>query len=216
MDFLHHVIDFFRQLFDVKGGGLQHLIASWGYLLLFAIVFAETGLLVGFLLPGDSMLFIAGLVAALPNSPLNIVLMLLMLCAAAIAGDSVGFFIGRKAGPTLFRREDSKLFKRKHLDSAHAFYEKHGPKAIVLARFVPIIRTFAPTVAGAAGMDYRQFVTYNIIGGIAWICSMTLLGYFLGGQDIVKNNLEKAVLLIVFLSVLPVIIHAIKEKRSAH
>ena len=208
-------MDFLHQLFDVKGGGLQSLIASFGYLFLFGVVFAETGLLIGFFLPGDSLLFIAGLVAALPDSKLNIVLLIVMLSIAAIAGDSVGFFIGRKAGPALFKREDSKLFKRKHLDSAHAFYEKHGPKAIVLARFVPIVRTFAPTVAGAAGMNYRQFVTYNIIGGIAWIVSMTLLGYFLGAQQLVRDNLEKAVIGIVLLSILPIILHAVREKRAS-
>lgn len=210
-------MEFIRQLLDVKSDhGLQQLILSFGYLFLFAIVFAETGLLIGFFLPGDSLLFIAGLLAARPDSGLNVGLLLVLLSVAAIAGDSVGFLIGRKAGPTLFRREDSKLFKRKHLDSAHAFYEKHGPKAIVLARFVPIVRTFAPTVAGAAGMNYRQFVMYNIIGGISWIFSMTLLGYFLGTNDWVKNNIEKVVIGIVILSIVPIILHTVKEKRSAH
>jgi membrane-associated protein len=207
-------MDFLHQLFDVKGGGLQHLIISFGYLFLFCVVFAETGLLIGFFLPGDSLLFIAGLVAANPANNLSIVLLLVLLSVAAIAGDSVGFLIGRKAGPALFRREDSKLFKRKHLDAAHAFYEKHGPKTIILARFVPIVRTFAPTVAGAAGMDYRQFFVFNIIGGVSWIFSMLLLGYFLGSVEAVKNNLEKAVIGIVILSILPVIWHAIKEKRA--
>lgn len=205
-------MDFLHKLFDVKHGGLEGLIQSLGLLFLFAIVFAETGLLIGFFLPGDSLLFIAGLVAA--QGHINLALMLIVLSLAAIAGDSVGFWIGRKAGPALFRREDSRLFKRKHLEAAHAFYEKNGPKTIVLARFVPIVRTFAPTVAGAAGMDYRQFVTYNVLGGVAWIFSMTLLGYFLGGQQIVKDNLEKAVILIVFLSVLPMILHALKERKA--
>ncbi|RYX81847.1 DedA family protein [bacterium] len=206
-------MDFLHQLFDVKGGGLQQLIISFGYLFLFGVVFAETGLLIGFFLPGDSLLFIAGLVAADPKNGLSIAILLLLLSVAAIAGDSVGFFIGRKAGPALFKREDSKLFKRKHLDAAHAFYEKHGPKTIILARFVPIVRTFAPTVAGAAGMDYRQFVVFNIIGGITWIFSMTLLGYFLGGVEVVKNNLEKAVIGIVLLSIVPVVLHALKERK---
>ena len=210
-------MDFIRQLLDVKSDqGLQQLILSFGYLFLFGIVFAETGLLIGFFLPGDSLLFIAGLLAAKPDSGLNVGLLLVLLSVAAIAGDSVGFLIGRKAGPALFRREDSKLFKRKHLDSAHAFYEKHGPKAIVLARFVPIVRTFAPTVAGAAGMNYRQFVTYNVFGGILWICSMTLLGYFLGTNVWVKSNIEKVVIAIVILSIVPIILHTLKEKRAAH
>ena len=204
-------MDFLHDLHDPQG--LQKLIAAGGYLLLFAIVFAETGLLIGFFLPGDSLLFIAGFVVA-SSSNLSLPLLMILLCIAAIGGDTVGYLIGRKAGPAIFSRPDSRFFKRKHLDSAHEFYEKHGPKTIVLARFVPIVRTFAPTVAGAAGMNYRQFLVYNVIGGIGWICSMLLLGYFLGGIPIIKNNLEKAVLLIVFLSILPMIIHAIKERKS--
>ena len=145
----------------------------------------------------------------------NIALLLALLSIAAVAGDSVGFLIGRKAGPALFKRNDSRLFKRKHLDAARAFYDKHGPKTIVLARFVPIVRTFAPTVAGAAGMNYRQFIAFNVIGGVAWIFSMTLLGFFLGNVGFIKNNLDKAVIVIVFLSILPMITHALKERRGA-
>ncbi len=204
-------MEFLHDLHDPQG--LQKLIAAGGYLLLFAIVFAETGLLIGFFLPGDSLLFIAGFVVA-SSSNLSLPLLMILLCVAAIGGDTVGYLIGRKAGPAIFSRPDSRLFKRKHLDSAHEFYEKHGPKTIVLARFVPIVRTFAPTVAGAAGMNYRQFLVYNIIGGIGWICSMLLLGYFLGNIPVVKNNLEKAVLGIVFLSVLPMILHALKERKT--
>ena len=197
--------------------GLQKLIAAWGYLLLFAIIFAETGLLIGFFLPGDSLLFMAGFVAANAQRlgiDIAIVPLILLLCVAAVVGDSVGYFIGRKAGPALFNKPDSRLFKRKHLESAQEFYEKHGPKTIVLARFVPIVRTFAPTVAGAAGMDYRQFLTYNIVGGIGWITSMSLLGYFLGNIPIIEKNLSKAVLGIVLLSILPMVWHAVKERRA--
>ena len=211
MEFLHQALDFVRQLLDVKHGGMQSLIQTYGYVLLFAIVFAETGLLVGFFLPGDSLLFIAGFMAGLGT--LSLPLLILVLCIAAIAGDTVGYWIGRKAGPALFSRPDSRFFKRKHLDSAHVFYEKHGPKTVVLARFVPIVRTFAPTVAGAAGMDYRQFIVYNIMGGIGWVCSMSILGYFLGQIPAVRNNLDKAVLVIVFLSILPMILHALKERK---
>lgn len=192
---------------------LQDLILAGSYLLLFAIVFAETGLLVGFFLPGDSLLFVTGFMAATYPEKLSLPLLMLLLCVAAITGDSVGYFIGRKAGPAIFSRPDSRFFKRKHLDSAHEFYEKHGPKTIVLARFVPIVRTFAPTVAGAAGMDYRQFLVYNVVGGIFWICSMLTLGYFLGNIPIIEKNLDKAVLLIVLLSILPMIIHAVKERK---
>ncbi|RYG70197.1 hypothetical protein EON80_08375 [bacterium] len=198
--------------------GIKELLVAGGYLLLFAIVFAETGLLIGFLLPGDSLLFIAGFCAANAEKfgvNISLVPMIILLCVAAIAGDTVGYFIGRKAGPALFSRPDSKLFKRKHLESAQAFYEKHGPKTIVLARFVPIVRTFAPTVAGAARMDYKQFLTYNIFGGIGWITSMSLLGYFLGNIPAVEKNLDKAVVGIVFLSIAPMILHAMKEKKIA-
>ena len=191
--------------------GLQQLIQSGGYLLLVAIVFAETGLLVGFFLPGDSMLFMAGLVSALGF--LNPAVMIPLLCVAAIAGDNTGYFIGRQAGPRLFSRQDSGLFRRKHLDQAHAFYEKHGPKTIVLARFTPIVRTFAPTVAGVGEMNFRTFFTYNVAGGIGWAASMLLMGFFLGNVPIIKNNFEKAVLGIVFISILPMVFHFIQERK---
>ena len=207
-------MDFLHQLHDPEG--LKTLIRTFGYLLLFGIIFAETGLLVGFFLPGDSLLFIAGFMAS-PATPenyrLSIWVLLGLLSVAAIVGDSVGFFIGRKVGPALFKREDSRVFKRKHLDSARAFYDKHGPKTIVLARFVPIVRTFVPTVAGAAGMNYRQFVVFNVLGGLLWIFSMTIIGYFLGQIPAVEKNLDKAVIGIVLLSVLPMVLHALKERK---
>ena len=209
MEFLH----------QLHGEGLKHLIATGGYAVLFLIIFAETGLLLGFFLPGDSLLFIAGTLCAIPlksgEAPLlNIVIMIPLLCVAAILGDATGYFLGRKVGPSLFNRPDSKLFKREHLRRTHDFYEKHGPKTIVLARFVPIVRTFAPTVAGVAGMSYRTFGMFNIIGGAAWIGSMSLLGYFLGNVKWIQDNLEKAVLLIVFLSILPMIVHYFQERKT--
>lgn len=209
-------MDLLKQLHDPEG--LKSLIQTGGYLLLFAIIFAETGLLVGFFLPGDSLLFVAGTLCAvlLPGHTtplLNIAILIPLLCVAAISGDAVGYLIGRKVGPSLFNRPDSRFFKREHIERTQAFYEKHGPKTIVLARFVPIVRTFAPTVAGAAGMKYGSFVLYNIVGGIGWITSMSLLGYFLGNVEAVQKNLEKAVLLIVFLSILPMIVHFVQEKR---
>lgn len=208
-------MDILHKLHDAKE--LIPMILSNGYILgyiiLFSIVFAETGLLIGFFLPGDSLLFLAGAAAAHESTGLNIWIMIVLLCIAAITGDAVGFAIGRRVGPSLYKREDSRFFKKEHLARTHAFYEKHGPKTIVLARFVPIVRTFAPTVAGIAGMDYKTFVTYNVFGGIGWVCSMTLLGYFLGQQQIVKDNIEKAVLGIVFLSILPMIIHFLQERR---
>lgn len=208
-------MEFLHQLHDPEG--LKKLIQAGGYVLLFAIIFAETGLLIGFFLPGDSLLFIAGTLCAviLPGHEtplLNIALLIPLLCVAAIAGDATGYFIGRKVGPALFNRPDSRFFKREHIERTQAFYDKHGPKTIVLARFVPIVRTFAPTVAGAAGMKYKSFVLYNVLGGIGWIASMSLLGYFLGNVPAVQNNLEKAVMLIVFLSITPMIVHFFQEK----
>jgi membrane-associated protein len=205
-------MEFLHQLHDVQG--MQDLIRNGGYLLLFMIIFAETGLLIGFFLPGDSLLFIAGFVCTLALG-LNIAILIPLLIIAAISGDAVGYQIGRRIGRPLFEKPNSRLFKREHLVRTQAFYDKHGPKTIVLARFVPIVRTFAPTVAGVANMPYKQFVAYNVAGGIGWITSMCLLGYFLGNVPIVKDNLSKTVLLIVFLSILPMIVHYIQERRHA-
>lgn len=203
-------MDYLHQLHDAEG--LKKLIEAGGYLLLFAIIFAETGLLIGFFLPGDSLLFMAGFVAS--AGYLDIRIMVPLLCVAAIVGDQTGYMIGRKAGPMLFNKPDSRFFKRAHLDKAHAFYEKHGPITIVLARFFPIVRTFAPTVAGAAGMDYKQFVVYNVAGGIGWITSMSLLGYYLGRIPVVAQNMDKATLLVAATSLLPIFIHVMKGKRG--
>ena len=210
-------MDFLHQLHSPEG--VKQLIATGGYFLLFAILFAETGLLLGFFLPGDSLLFIAGTLCAITlpghDQPLlNLALMIPILCVAAIAGDATGYFLGRKIGPALYNRPDSRLFKREHVRKTHDFYEKHGPKTIVLARFVPIVRTFAPTVAGVAGMSYRSFALFNIIGGISWITSMSLLGYFLSRNEWIQKNLEKAVILIVFLSILPMIVHYFQERKT--
>ena len=193
---------------------LTPLFASWiGYVLLFAIVFAETGLLVGFFLPGDSLLFLVGTVCGAGD--LDIVKVNIVLMAAAIIGDTVGYLLGRKTGPRIFTRPDSRLFRREHLERTHAFYEKHGGKTIIYARFVPIVRTFAPFVAGVGQMDYVRFVSFNVFGGIGWVFGMTMLGYLLGGVPIVKQHLEKVVVLIVVVSVLPMIAEAFKARRSA-
>lgn len=210
-------MEILRQLHDPEG--LTRLIEVGGYLLLFAIIFAETGLLIGFFLPGDSLLFVAGTMCAviLPghDAPLlNITILVPLLCVAAILGDAVGYSIGRKMGPALFNRPDSRFFKRQHVQKTEEFYEKHGPKTIVLARFVPFVRTFAPTVAGVARMDYSKFALYNVTGGIGWITLCSLLGYFLGSVPAVKDNMEKAILLIVFLSILPMIVHWFQERRK--
>lgn len=195
--------------------GLKTLIGWGGLPIITAIVFAETGLLIGFFLPGDSLLFIAGfLTSPAGGSVLNIVWLNLVLMAAAIIGDTVGYWIGHKAGPPIFNRPQTRFFRRDHLLAAHAFYEKHGPKTIVLARFVPIVRTFAPVVAGAADMSYRKFVVYNILGGVGWVLSMTLLGYYLGQIEWVQKNLEKAVLIVILLSVSPMFIHYAQHRLS--
>ena len=193
----------------------DQIIAWGGYAILFGIIFAETGLLVGFFLPGDSLLFVAGAYAAANPNHLNIGLLLVLLSIAAISGDGVGYFIGRKLGRKLYERPDSRFFKKEHLRRTHDFYEKHGSKTIVLARFIPIVRTFAPTVAGVGEMTYPKFAAYNIFGGIGWICLMLLLGYFLGSVPMIKDNFEKAVLGIIFLSLLPVFFHWWSERKHA-
>ncbi len=159
--------DWFHFLTDVRG-----LVQAGGYIALAIIVFTETGLMIGFFLPGDSLLVTAGLFAA--KGDLNIVVLNLLLMTCAITGDATGYYIGKKLGPALFRKEDSILFKKKHLIATQEFYERHGGKTIIIARFVPIIRTFAPVVAGMAGMKYRRFTVFNIIGGIGWVFSMTM------------------------------------------
>jgi membrane-associated protein len=198
---------------------LEQLIQWGGYLILAAIIFAETGLLVGFFLPGDSLLVTAGFLAAQPalSGHLNIVVLIVLLCVAAIAGNGVGYWVGVKVGPPLFARPNSRLFNREHLQKTQAFYEKHGGKAIILARFVPIVRTFVPVVAGVARMDYRLYMKYNLWSGMGWVTSMCLLGYGLGtlGQRFafIKDHIEIVVLAVVFLSLVPGFLHILKERR---
>jgi membrane-associated protein len=207
---MHILTDFFQHL-----RSLDELIAWGGLLVLVLIVFAETGLLVGFFLPGDSLLITAGLFAARGDLPL--VWLLLSLSLAAILGDTAGYWFGHKAGPRLFSRPDSRLFKKAHLRKTQEFYEKHGGKTIVLARFVPIVRTFAPVVAGVAGMPYAKFMSFNIWGGIGWVFSMCLLGYLVGKLYPGINEpggIEKLVLLVIVLSVLPMVWHAYRERME--
>jgi membrane-associated protein len=182
----------------------DHLIQTFGLIGLLVIVFAESGLLVGFFLPGDSLLFTAGLLAATTDylPPLPVIVPLIV--AAAIAGDQVGYFIGAKAGPRVFHRPDSRLFKQEYVDKAYGYFDRYGGRTIVLARFVPIVRTFAPVVAGVGRMRYRTFVTYNVIGGVLWGAGVTTLGYFLGQVDFVADNIELILIGIVLLSVVPI------------
>jgi membrane-associated protein len=176
-------------------------------------VYSETGLMVGFFLPGDSLLFTVGVVAG--AGQLNIVLVIALLTAAAILGDSTGYWIGRKTGPRIFSRPDSRLFKKEHLLRTKAFYEKYGGKTIVYARFLPIIRTFAGFVAGVAEMPYLQFLPYSVLGGMGWVFLMTMLGYELGSVPFVRRNFDKVILGIIFVSLLPTVIEVLKGRRRS-
>ena len=205
MEWFKHI---FHQLTDV-----ETLVRVGGVTAMTIIVFAETGLLVGFFLPGDSLLVTAGVFAG--TGQLNIVNLNLILIAAAILGDTVGYWFGRKTGPALFNRPKSMFFNPAHLKRAHDFYEKHGGKTIVLARFMPIVRTFAPIVAGMGQMPYRRFISFNVFGGALWVLSMTLIVYFLGQIPGVKEHVEIVIIVVVFLSILPGIIAAAREWRKA-
>ena len=207
-------MEFLSELFH-RLRDLPALVQWAGYFGLTAIIFTETGLFVGFFLPGDSLLVTAGLLASQPDFRLNVYAMGALFSIAAILGDTVGYSVGRASGPRIFTREDSLFFSKKHLYRAHAFYEKHGGKTIIYARFVPIIRTFAPFVAGVGRMDYKRFLSFNVFGGIGWVFAMTMLGYVLGGVTIVKENLEKVILLIILISVAPVIAEGLKAYRKA-
>lgn len=180
-----------------------------GYLLIFIIIFAESGLLIGFFLPGDSLLFTVGLLAS--QGHFDIALLLLLGCVAAVSGDSVGYLFGKKVGPSLFNKPDSLLFKHENVEKAQHFYEEHGKKTIVLARFIPIVRTFAPIVAGIGNMHYKTFVAYNVIGGITWVCSILLAGYFLGSTI---PSIDRYILPIIAAIVIASVIPAIRHMRS--
>jgi membrane-associated protein len=199
----------FHQIYDVES-----LVRVGGLITLAVIVFVETGLLVGFFLPGDSLLVTAGVFAA--RGDLNIWTLNVALSLAAIIGDSVGYSIGRKAGPKIFTRENSLFFHRKHLVTTKEFYDRHGPFTIVIARFVPIIRTFAPVVAGVGRMHYRKFVTYNVCGGILWVMSTTFAGYFLGSVvPKIEERIHVVIAIVIFVSLLPIILKFARERWKA-
>jgi len=208
VDFL---TDFFQRLRD-----LPALVQWAGYVGLTLIIFAETGLLVGFFLPGDSLLVTAGLLAADPGFGLNVWLLGVILSVAAVVGDTVGYHVGKVTGPRIFTRQDSLFFHRDHLLRAQAFYDRHGGKTIILARFMPIIRTFAPVVAGVGQMRYRSFLAYNVVGGLLWIWSMLMTGWILARTvPGVARHVEKIILVVIFLSILPGIIAWVREWRAA-
>jgi membrane-associated protein len=197
---------------------LKEIVESLGYFGVWGIIFAESGLLIGFFLPGDSLLFTAGFIASLPQSPMNIWVLIFGCFVCAVLGDNVGYATGSRFGRKLFQKEDSWFFQKKHLEKTQAFYEKHGKKTIVLARFVPIIRTFAPIIAGLGDMRYRIFMSYNLIGGFLWTFGITILGFFLG-KSVPAEQLDKYLLpiiaLIIVVSLIPSVIHFIQEKKAS-
>lgn len=199
-----NIVDWFLHL-DTHLNELATTLGPWLYALLFAIVFCETGLVVTPFLPGDSLLFAVGALAATDGSPIRLGWLFPLLIVAAVLGDAVNYWIGRAIGPRIFSRESSWLLNRKHLDRAQAFYDRYGAKTIVLARFVPIVRTFAPFVAGIGRMEYRRFWIYNVIGAITWVCLFLVLGYAFGQVPFVKKNFEIVILGIVGISVLPML-----------
>jgi len=214
------MIDLIRKLVDFIihiDRHLAEIIAQYGagtYVVLFLIIFAETGLVVTPFLPGDSLLFAAGAFCAKPETGLNVHLMALLLFVAAVIGDTVNYFIGARIGPAVFTRDDSIFLRKKHLDRAHAFFEKYGGRAIILARFVPIVRTFVPFVAGVGRMTYRRFFAYNVIGGFIWIYFFTYAGYAFGNQPFIQENFKLVILAIIFLSVLPMVFEAWRGWRE--
>src|SRR5437763_1425013 len=212
---LHSLIDFLRTLTNPERliELLRTILSGWlGYAALFGIVFSETGLLLGFFLPGDSLMFTVGVVAG--TGALNIVLVNVVLCLAAILGDSTGYLLGRQTGPRIFSRPDSVLFKQEYITRTKLFYEKYGGKAIILARFLPIVRTFAAFVAGVGQMPYLRFLPYSVCGGVLWIGSLTTLGYQVGGIPFVRRNFDKVIVAIILVSLLPSAIEVLKARRE--
>ena len=208
---MNTLLDLFHQLKDPR-----LLVQAGGYIGLTAIIFSETGLLIGFFLPGDSLLVTAGLLSTQPQFGLNMWLLGVLLTLAAIIGNTVGYAIGWYTGPRLFTRDDSLLFRKKHLFQAHAFYEKHGGKTLVIARFMPIVRTFVPVVAGLAKMNFRSYTAYNVLGAVLWIWLMLFTGYFLGRfVPGIEHHITKVILAVIFLSLLPGIISWQRERRRA-
>jgi membrane-associated protein len=213
---IHSLLEVWRSLTDPER--LIHLLSQvitgwWGYALLAGIVFAETGLLVGLFLPGDSLLFTVGVVAG--AGELNIIQICALLVFFSILGDQSGYLLGRRTGPRIFVRPDSLLFKHEYVIRTQEFYEKHGGKTLIYAKFVPIVRTFAPFMAGVGRMQYARFLSFNVIGGLGWVLTMTLAGYYLGSIPIIRGNFEKVVIGIVFLSVAPMAVHYFRARRAA-
>lgn len=209
MELIRNLIELFLHL-DQHLNVIIQTYGVWTYLLLFLVIFLETGLVVTPILPGDSLLFAAGSFAALGS--LNVGVLFVLLSIAAVGGDTVNYWIGHFVGPKVFSREDVPFLNKEYLDRTHRFYEKHGGKTIILARFIPIIRTFAPFVAGIGKMTYWHFISYNVIGGLAWIALFTFGGYFFGNISVVKRNFTLVILAIIFISLLPVMIEFVSHR----
>lgn len=205
------LVDFILH-FDEHLANIINLFGGFTYLILFLIVFAETGLVITPFLPGDSLLFVVGTLAG--SGYLNIVIAYITLLAAAILGDTVNYWIGHRIGARVFSKDNSRLFNKAYLEKTRGFYEKHGGKTIILARFLPIIRTFAPFVAGVGRMHYGTFISFNIIGAFVWVTALMLAGYFFGGLPFIKNNFEYAVIGIILVSLIPVVVEYIQHKRG--
>lgn len=212
MDLIKHAVDLFMHL-DHHLAAITTEYGTWTYLILFLIVFCETGLVVTPFLPGDSLLFVVGALTS-PGGTLNLWISLGLLSTAAILGDTVNYYIGKKMGPRIFRKENIKFLNMDHLKKTEEFFEKYGGKTIIIARFMPIVRTFAPFVAGMGSMSYPRFIFYNVIGALIWVFSLVLAGYFFGKIPIIEKNLSKVVLLIIFISILPGIVEIIRHRKN--
>ena len=213
MEFIHFIVDFILHI-DVHLAELVAQYGIWIYAILFLILFCETGLVVTPFLPGDSLLFVAGALAALPGNDLNVHLLAALLVVAAVLGDALNYTIGRLFGEKLFSNPNSRIFRRSYLDKTHAFYERHGGKTIILARFVPIVRTFAPFVAGMGHMSYRHFALFNISGALAWVLLFSYAGYLFGDLPVVQENLKLLIVAIIVVSILPGIIEVWRHRRQ--
>ena len=211
MEFLSKVIDFIIHL-DTHLSDLIQTYGLWTYLILFGVIFCETGLVVTPFLPGDSLIFAAGTFAA--RGDLKVGWLFLVLAAAAVIGDTVNYWIGKIIGPKIFHKEKTRFFKKEYLDRTHEFYEKYGAETIIIARFVPIIRTFAPFVAGIGRMSYLKFISYNVIGGVGWVAIFTFGGYFFGNIPFVKNNFSIVIIAIILISLVPAVLEFLKHRKK--
>ncbi|MDL4913742.1 MAG: DedA family protein [Enterobacterales bacterium endosymbiont of Blomia tropicalis] len=214
MEFIHFVVDFILHI-DVHLAELVAQYGIWIYAILFLILFCETGLVLTPFLPGDSLLFVAGALAALPGNDLNVHLLVALLVVAAVLGDAANYTIGRLFGERLFSNPNSKIFRRRYLDKTHAFYARHGGKTIILARFVPIVRTFAPFVAGMGHMSYRHFALFNVTGALAWVLLFSYAGYLFGDLPVVQENLKLLIVGIIVVSILPGVIEIWRHRHQA-